>query len=112
MEDPDWTVERVVTGEFVLSRAPAFQGGDFMIDEIFENIAEARAYVEAVISGQLDPFIADAWYQIAVIRRRVNGRFTKPAWLVVVTCRRPRAGEQYEIRPPQPWLPNLLEVGP
>ena len=87
----------LVRGERTITRPPKFGGGEFVEVEGFDVISEANEYVTSLIRGYADAFLADAWYQISVVRRRVKGKFaTNPAWLVYVYCRRPRPGEIYE----------------
>lgn len=81
-------------GEATYERPPLFQGGEFATQEGFDTIRQAREYVNSLTQGYADPFLADAWKRIDVIRRRVGGKYaTNPAWIVSVTYQRPRPGD-------------------
>lgn len=85
-------------GERTITRAPKFGGGEFVVSEVFDTFAETNEYVQSLVQGYADAFLADAWHRIEVRRNRDSkGRFTRPPWVVYVTCRRPRPGETYEI---------------
>lgn len=102
----------LVRGETTITRPPRFNGGDFTTTEGFNSLREVGQYVSDLVNGYADSFLSDAWYEIRVIRRRINGKFaTNPAYLVIVTYRRPRPGEEYELTP-YPGLDSLLEYEP
>lgn len=93
-------------GERTITRQPKFYGGEFVTSEIFDTFGEANEYVTSLVQGYADAFLADAWYRLEVRRRRdEKGRFTRPPWVVIVYCRRPRPGEIYEVgQYPDPTL--------
>lgn len=79
------------------SQPAAFTGKDFEWSEQFNTLADARAYVDSVVTGERDPFLGYAWTGYTLKQNRnPNGTFA-PGFTVVFTGRRPAAGESYQL---------------